>query len=64
MCVLMFQHRQAKMEMETEDDVAMEGSVEPPPSAVALVVTDEVEPEMAERALTRDKVDKELVAPL
>lgn len=37
------------MEMETEDDVALEGSVEPPPSAVPLVTTEEVEPEMAEK---------------
>lgn len=40
------------MEMETEDDVALEGSVEPPPSAVPLVTTatEEVQPEMAEKA--------------
>lgn len=38
------------MEMETEDDVALEGSVEPPPSVVPLVMTEEVEPEMAEKA--------------
>ena len=38
------------MEMETEDDVALEGSVEPPPSAVPLVMTEVVEPEMAEKA--------------
>jgi len=51
------------MEMETEDDVAMEGSVEPPPSAsaVALVMPEEVEPEIAEKALARDE---ELIASL
>ena len=51
------------MEMETEDDVAMEGSVEPPPSAVALVMPEEVEvePEIAEKALAKDE---ELIASL
>ena len=63
MCVLMFQHRQAKMEMETEDDVAMEGSVEPPSSPVALVMTEEVEAEMAEKALPSPR-NEELVASL
>jgi hypothetical protein len=57
----MFYHRQAKMEMETEDDVAMEGSVEPPPSTVALVMPEEVEGEMAEKALARDE---DLIASL
>lgn len=51
------------MEMETEDDVGLEGSVEPPPSAVALVMTEEVEPEMAEKALARDE-EEELIASL
>jgi len=43
------------MEMETEDDVAQEGSVEPPSSPVALVMTEEVEAEMAEKPLVRNE---------
>ncbi len=55
----MFQHRQAKMEMETEDDVALEGNVDPPSSAIALVMTEECQPEIAENAAEKALVGNE-----
>ena len=43
------------MEMETEDDVALEGSVGPPPSAMPSVMTQECQAETAEKVLGRDE---------
>jgi hypothetical protein len=59
MYVLTYEHRQAKMEMETEDDVALEGSVDPPSSAIPLIMTQECQPERDDKALDRNE---ELVA--
>jgi hypothetical protein len=47
------------MEMETEDDVALEGSIEPPSSAIPSIMTQEFQPETGDKALGRDE---ELVA--
>lgn len=38
------------MEMETEDDVAVEGNADPTSSGMALVMVDEFQPEMVEIA--------------
>jgi hypothetical protein len=46
--VLMSSIRQAKMEMETEDDV--DGNPDPPSSAVGLAESQEFQPEIAEVA--------------
>jgi len=47
------------MEMETEDDVALEGNVDPPSSAIALVMTEECQPEIAEKAAEKALVGNE-----
>jgi hypothetical protein len=45
------------MEMETEDDMALEGSVDVPSSSsvVALVVSQEVQPDIGEQVLVRNE---------
>lgn len=50
MYLLTYQHRQAKMEMDTEDDVALEGSVGPPSSTIQSVIAQECQPETGEKA--------------
>ena len=47
------------MEMETEDDVALEGSVDPSSSAIPSVMTQECQLETSDTALGRN----ESVAP-
>lgn len=62
-CVHALDHRQAKMEMETEDDVVMEGNADPPSSSIGLVTDQESQRGITEMAAA-DSDDSESAAPL